>query len=136
MREKREVEIVQTNLDLLEAARTLSPTIIAATEIINSKMERTIFSGASSVNELERIKEQQWDIDVSRLVLRIDVPKTDITLSSDGVMTFNNPDLTVGEIVYLISEATKAIPFRRVKPEPLKFLSEINEGVRFYEEEK
>jgi hypothetical protein len=144
MKEKREVEVVPTTFDLLEVMGSLNPEIIAGAEITNSKRERTIFSRGSPFpvplisnmfNELRRNREQQADVHVSRLFLRPDEPRTDITLSSDGVITFNNPDLTIGEIVYLISQVTNWIPVRVQERENLRSPRETKREVRFYEEE-
>lgn len=152
MREQRQVEIVPTTFDLREAIGKLNPENFAGVEITDAEKNRIMFSGVAPSSQstisdickglINTSQSDVYDVRVSKLFLRLDEPKTNIALSRDGVLTFNDPNLTLREIVDIVSLLTKVIPSRveenaqAIAVGESEFASEDEPEVKFYEEEE
>lgn len=121
MKERHEREVTPATFDLLGALESLKPGEVVGAEIAGPHEERIVFSGASLLSNpyqnisymaeaAGRAGERQADFRVSKLFLRLGERKTGFALSRDGVLTFNDPDLTIDEIIDVTSEVIRAVP--------------------------
>lgn len=132
MKDKLDLDFTPTAFGLTDGL-AMTPGIVTGAEITNSGKERILFSGTSLfgdypfkyINAVIDANEEAKDFSVSKLYLRLGEPETDISLSSDGVLTFNDPDQSLDEIVDIISRVVETIPVqggRRGNQGPLRVI--------------